>query len=326
MKTNEASNSGYYTGVVHGCKRKTMLAVGGLFPRYAFGYHHGRTRLDSHGHTCRCIIKVQQRRSPVEEGCRGSLLSLLVESKPKRMHRGGNAIAASRVKRHMVVGSCCDDGGKTMNLRPLHEVEMTHHKGTSIPFRALSQACALLSTVFGHHDDERRSTSMQFSNYTLRLMAALQSRAIMETSDFVLFMSHQASTGSLAGVVTISKGLNASGASSWESLTMEQGYVPYSLCNMAVKASCRRQGVATQMLAYVEEYLQDIRQQQDGLTVLVLSVDSYNIEAQRLYKRLGYQMDTSWVDPRWIEAVDRDRIDVPRRLLMFKPLEPHACM
>lgn len=190
-----------------------------------------------------------------------------------------------------------------------HGVETTYHVGTSIPFRALSQSCALLATVFGHYDEQRH---VQFSKYTIRLIAALQSRAMMETSDFVLFMAHQVSTGALAGVVTISKGLDAAGARGY-SLECSECTV-YSLCNMAVKSSFRRRGIATHMLQRVEEYLHE--QVQD--VVLVLSVEKYNIEAQGLYERLGYTVDESWVDPRWLESVERDRIDVPRRILMRK--------
>lgn len=194
-----------------------------------------------------------------------------------------------------------------------HGVETTYHVGTSIPFRALSQACALLAIVFGHHDQVPER--VQFSNYTIRLIAALQSRAMVETSGFVLFMSHHVSTGALAGVVTISKGLDAAGACG-HSVEFPYGYTVYSLCNMAVKSSFRRQGIATYMLERVEEYLQDQHQQ----ALLVLSVEKYNIEAQRLYERLGYRVDESWIDPRWLESVEKDRIDVSRRILMIKQL------
>lgn len=191
-------------------------------------------------------------------------------------------------------------------------VETTYHVGAAIPFRALSQACALLAIVFGHHDEIPEH--VQFSNYTIRLIAALQSRAMVETSGFVLFMSHQLSTDALAGVVTISKGLDAAGACGHSIQGAMPGYTVYSLCNMAVKSSFRRQGIATYMLERVEEYLQG----QHEHALLVLSVEKYNIEAQRLYERLGYRVDESWIDPRWLESVEKDRIDVPRRILMIK--------
>ena len=193
-----------------------------------------------------------------------------------------------------------------------HGVETTYYAGTSIPFRCLSQACALLATVFGHHDQVTEHGP--FSNYTIRLIAALQSRAIVETSGFVLFMSREVSSGALAGVVTISKGLDASGARG-HSLEAPDGCTVYSLCNMAVKASFRRRGVATYMLECVEEYM---HHQADDVIMLVLSVEKYNVEAQKLYQGLGYSVDESWVDPRWLKSVEKDRIDVPRRILMTK--------
>lgn len=200
-------------------------------------------------------------------------------------------------------------------------VETTHHVGKSIPFRALSQACVLLSSVFGHHD--KVPEGVQFSKYTIRLIAALQSRAMVESSNFVLFMSHQRSTGSLVGVVTISKGLDAAGAREYQldGLVSESKRCHvYSLCNMAVKAPFRRQGIAAHMLLCVEEYLRQLYVPGDEVT-LVLSVDKYNQEAQRLYGNAGYRVDEGWIDPRWLEAVDRDRLNVPRRILMRKEVD-----
>jgi hypothetical protein len=70
------------------------------------------------------------------------------------------------------------------------------------------------------------------------------------------------------------------------------------------------------MLECVEEYLH--QEGDDDVIMLVLSVEKYNVEAQRLYEGLGYSADESWVDPRWLKSVEKDRIDVPRRILMTK--------
>jgi len=51
---------------------------------------------------------------------------------------------------------------------------------------------------------------------------------------------------------------------------------------------------------------------------MVLSVDKYNEEARRLYEAIGYRVDESWEDPRWIQSVERGSVDVARRMLYWK--------
>jgi len=73
------------------------------------------------------------------------------------------------------------------------------------------------------------------------------------------------------------------------------------------------------MLQRADEYVSS--KNTDGLEIaMVLSVDKYNEDAQRLYQEIGYRIDEAWEDPRWLESIERGSVDVPRRILMWKRL------
>ena len=90
---------------------------------------------------------------------------------------------------------------------------------------------------------------------------------------------------------------------------------------MAVKKECRRRGIATLMLERAEEHVAAGASEEDGAIVMVLSVDKYNEEARRLYEAIGYRVDESWEDPRWIQSVERGSVDVARRVLYWKRIQ-----
>jgi ribosomal protein S18 acetylase RimI-like enzyme len=201
------------------------------------------------------------------------------------------------------------------------------YRGSSIPFGVLSRSSYLLASVFGRVAEEgnagqRRSILAQ---YQLRLMTSLQARAIAERENFVLLLSHEVINDerSLVGVLTISKGLSASGAKDHGEAEIFSGSCVYSLCNMAVKEDFRRRGIATNMLRRAEVVVKDMNGRSVGgeSAVVVLSVEKFNDEALRLYEGLGYRIDDSWEDPRWLESVERGSVDVARRILMFKVVQ-----
>jgi ribosomal protein S18 acetylase RimI-like enzyme len=195
-----------------------------------------------------------------------------------------------------------------------------------MPFGVLSKTAFLLASVFGKvgEEDGDSATTMDqrqrlsiTTQYQLRLMTSLQARAIAERDDFVMFVSRHDET--VMGVLTVSLGLSASGAKNYGSAEIFQGARVYSLCNMAVREEFRRRGVATRMLQRAEEYVSS--KNTDGLEIaMVLSVDKYNEDAQRLYQEIGYRIDEAWEDPRWLESIERGSVDVPRRILMWKRL------
>lgn len=218
----------------------------------------------------------------------------------------------------------------------LAQVLLDVYPGTSIPFGVLSKTSYLLASVFGQVSeedipDERQRISLT-TQYQLRLMTSLQGRALKERDGFALFVA-RSEADSTAGVLTLSLGLSASGAKnhrlsvddSDDSLDGRHGENGagkigkiFSLCNMAVKKECRRRGIATLMLERAEEHVAAGASEEDGAIVMVLSVDKYNEEARRLYEAIGYRVDESWEDPRWIQSVERGSVDVARRMLYWK--------
>lgn len=192
--------------------------------------------------------------------------------------------------------------------------EQAYFQGLSIPFRVMSRASGLLAAVFGKRGKDD-------GGYHVRLMAALQSRAFTEKNDFVMFVTwvrQRESEEAIAGIVTLSKGLSASGASGYESETFAGPHV-YSICNMAVREDLRRQGIARTLLSEVERYVRSLMRENES-AVLVLSVEKYSLEARHLYAVCGYSVEDAWEDPRWLDSIDRGRVDVPRRILMYKSI------
>lgn len=158
-------------------------------------------------------------------------------------------------------------------------------------------------------------------------MTSLQARALKERDDFVLFTSRSGET--VTGVLTVSRGLSASGADCYRDSELFLDARVFSLCNMAVKEEYRRQGIATSMLqraeAHVLEANDDNGNNDDNdrsvRVIMVLSVDKYNEDAQRLYRGIGYRLDEGWEDPRWLSSIERGAVDVPRRILLWKVLK-----
>ena len=226
----------------------------------------------------------------------------LNKKKGMRSESGALSIRSSRVL-------ALEDG---LDQKVTPSFEQAHFQGLSIPFRVMSRASGLLATVFGKRGKDD-------GGYHVRLMAALQSRAFTEKNDFVMFVTfvrQRESEEAIAGIVTLSKGLSASGASGYESETFS-GSRLYSLCNLAVREDLRRQGIARTLLSEVERYVKGLMQENES-AVLVLSVEKYSLEARNLYTVCGYSVEDAWEDPRWLDSIDRGRVDVPRRILMYK--------
>ena len=225
-------------------------------------------------------------------------------------------------------------GAVTEREDHLAQVLLDVYPGTSIPFGVLSKTSYLLASVFGQVSeedipDERQRISLT-TQYQLRLMTSLQGRALKERDGFALFVA-RSEAYSTAGVLTVSLGLSASGAKNHrlsvddddDDDSLDAGKIGkiFSLCNMAVKKECRRRGIATLMLERAEEHVAAGASEEDGAIVMVLSVDKYNEEARRLYEAIGYRVDESWEDPRWIQSVERGSVDVARRVLYWKRIQ-----
>lgn len=191
-------------------------------------------------------------------------------------------------------------------------------KGTRISFKELASVASLLASVFG---DPCNSRDL-LRGYQIRLMAALQSRILSEQGCFTLVCARvlvreakDRAAEKIVGVMTISPGLEASGAKGYDGLEDEKCM---SVCNMAVDEMYRRRGMAQRMLEAGESV---VRGFDDGKrSAMVLSVAKYNTEAISLYEKCGFIEDENWEDPRWLESVSRGRVDVERRILMVKRL------
>ena len=157
------------------------------------------------------------------------------------------------------------------------------------------------------------------TQYQLRLMTSLQARALKERDDFVLLTCHEG--GTVTGVLTVSRGLSASGAINYRDAEIFRDAHVFSLCNMAVKEGYRRRGIATSMLRSAEAHVLKTCSDERSSIVMVLSCEKYNEDAQRLYEEVGYRLDDAWEDPQWLESIERGAVDVSRRVLMFKQLQ-----
>ena len=200
------------------------------------------------------------------------------------------------------------------------EYSVDTYTGSRIPFRVLSKSCGLLAEVFGGQNNQKTEENESTNNlYRLRLMAALQSRACLEQDGFCMCVTTNENDGSVVGVVTLSKGAESATSGSRITLLDESDATAeyYSVCNMAVRESCRRQGIARRMLNALEQ------QCSGAVGYYILSVDMYNTDAKFLYESEGYQVEASWVDPRWASSIDRVDLDVivPRRILMYKKID-----
>lgn len=110
-------------------------------------------------------------------------------------------------------------------------------------------------------------------------------------------------TGELAGTVE----LTLRSAPSWQS---QSRHYPY-ISNLAVKKSCRRQGVAQQLLLACER-----RSLEWGFPDLYLHVLENNHPARQLYQKMGYQVRQ--VEPSYSAWL----LHRPKRLFLYKHLNP----
>ena len=157
------------------------------------------------------------------------------------------------------------------------------------------------------------------TRYQLRLMASLQARALQERDEFVMITRRDGDV--VTGVLTVSRGLSASGAINYRDAEIFRDARVFSLCNMAVREEYRRRGIATSMLRSAEAHvLQTHGSDERDTIIMALSCEKYNEDAQRLYEALGYCIDDAWEDPRWLESVERGAVDVSRRVLLWKKL------
>jgi len=214
-----------------------------------------------------------------------------------------------------VTEGAADSKRPSSNCAPSVEVI----KGTRISFKELASVASLLASVFGDPSNSRDL----LRGYQIRLMAALQSRILSEQSCFTLVCArvhveetkYKATEQKIVGVMTMSPGLEASGAKGYDGL---EDVKCMSVCNMAVDEMYRRRGMAQKMLEAGEIVLKGL---DDGnRSTMLLSVTKYNVEAIRLYEKCGYVVDENWEDPRWLESVSAGRVDVERRILMVKGL------
>eukprot|EP00889_Picochlorum_renovo_P005440 jgi/Picre1/32470/NNA_007816.t1 len=148
----------------------------------------------------------------------GCTMNMKILGKKKGM-RGDSGALCIRSRRVLAL-----EDGVEQKVSP--SFEQAYFQGLSIPFRVMSRASGLLAA----------------------------SRAFTEKNDFVMFVTwvrQRESEEAIAGIVTLSKGLSASGASGYESETFAGPHV-YSICNMAVREDLRRQGIARTLLSEVE--------------------------------------------------------------------------
>lgn len=143
-----------------------------------------------------------------------------------------------------------------------------------------------------------------------------------ERDDFVMFTCRSGHT--ITGVLTVSRGLSATGATDYRDAEIFREARVFSLCNMAVKEGYRRRGIASSMLRSAEAHVLKTTAahgaDERGVIIMVLSCEKYNEDAQMLYKEVGYRLDDAWEDPRWLESIERGAVDVSRRVLMWKKL------
>jgi ribosomal protein S18 acetylase RimI-like enzyme len=187
-----------------------------------------------------------------------------------------------------------------------------------LPQTSLADVAELLAAAFRDSggDDADDDTEEETVNpvYKLRLMAALQFRALTEGRQYVTVIARSTETGNVAGVVTLAPGLGPADADGHFSDFPEDQTIA-SISNMAVEEHSRRQGLGKILLETVEIA-------GGGWPVppslYALSVYKTNEAAIQLYKTSGYAVDDTWTDPKWLHAAERGLASCSRRLLMVK--------
>lgn len=188
----------------------------------------------------------------------------------------------------------------------------------------------LLTQVFHSYDplDDESSSSSSSSGdssgssppgslqYQLKLLAALQWRAGTLGKGLVTVTATDAASGQLAGCANVTPGLALTGAA--DHVELPPGTAAATVSNMAVAPAFRRRGLGRALLAACERAAVELYSPPAGL--LALSVYRQNEAAVALYEGSGWQLDDSWVDPRWAETAEKGRVGFGRRLLMLKRL------
>ena len=99
-------------------------------------------------------------------------------------------------------------------------------------------------------------------------------------------------------------------------LELGPGQAAATISNMAVAERHRRRGLGRRLLAACEHAAQHLLA--PPATLCALTVYRSNEAAIALYESSGYQIESSWVDPRWAESAERGRVAFGRRQLMVK--------
>jgi ribosomal protein S18 acetylase RimI-like enzyme len=166
-------------------------------------------------------------------------------------------------------------------------------------------------------DDAAPLSGLQLVQYQLKMLAVLQLQAALLGKQLVTVMATEPDSGELAGVANVSPGLLLGGVA--EHLKLGASQAPATLSSLAVAEGCQRRGLGRQLVAACEAAA---AQYSPPATLMALSVYRYNEAAVQLYETSGYQLDDSWVDPRWAQSAESGRIGFARRQLMLKPLLP----
>jgi ribosomal protein S18 acetylase RimI-like enzyme len=166
-------------------------------------------------------------------------------------------------------------------------------------------------------DDAAPLSRLQLVQYQLKMLGVLQVKAAALGKQMVTVMATDPDSGELAGVANVAPGLLLAGVA--ELLKLGPGQAPATLSSLAVAEGFRRRGLGRQLVAACEAAA---AQYSPPATLMALSVYRYNEAAVQLYATSGYQLDDSWVDPRWAQSAESGRVGFARRQLMLKPLLP----
>lgn len=192
----------------------------------------------------------------------------------------------------------------------------------------LADVADLLAAAFGDSEadddnylDKESSDSIdpikraEGFKFKLRVMAALQFRALTEGRQYITVLARSTATGNVAGVVTLAPGLGPADAEDHLIDAVAEDQTLASISNMAVEENSRRQGLGKILLETVEVASGEWPVPP---SLFVLSVYRNNEAAIRLYENSGYLRDESWTDPKWLRAAERGLASGSRRSLMIK--------